>query len=104
MIGACIETYLLEKVRFVHQSPGERDYHIFHELFVGASDKERDTCFLGVSVIEDYQLTSMSETFDCQDKVEHYETYDELGEGTYEVETNDHFCLFIAIVLLAKRH
>jgi len=81
LIGACIETYLLEKVRLVHQSPGERNYHIFYELLAGASNEERDKYFLGGSVIEDYQLTSMSGTFDRRDGVEDYETYDELGKA-----------------------
>ena len=80
------------------------NYHIFDELLAGASDEEMDKCFLGGSVIEDYQLTSMSETFDRRDGVEDYKTYGELGEGQYEVETNDHFCLLIAIVLLAEKH
>jgi myosin heavy subunit len=40
--GASIETYLLEKVRLIHPSPGERNYHIFYQFLKGATD-ESDT-------------------------------------------------------------
>jgi len=36
IMGASIKTYLLEKTRVVHQSKGERNYHVFHYLCDGA--------------------------------------------------------------------
>ena len=35
LVGATIDTYLLEKVRLVTQSPGERNYHVFFEILRG---------------------------------------------------------------------
>lgn len=70
LIGAAIETYLLEKVRLVHQSPGERNYHIFYQILAGANDDERKRFFLNDYTVKDFKMTSGSGTFDRRDGVD----------------------------------
>ncbi|KAM4702387.1 unconventional myosin-XIX isoform 2-T2 [Discoglossus pictus] len=40
--GASIQTYLLEKTRVAHQSPSERNFHIFYQISKGATSDERE--------------------------------------------------------------
>jgi len=41
LVGAKVETYLLEKVRLAFHASGERNYHIFYQLLRGASDEDK---------------------------------------------------------------
>ncbi len=41
LLGAKIQTYLLEKVRLGFHASGERNYHIFYQLLRGASDEQK---------------------------------------------------------------
>jgi myosin heavy subunit len=63
--GASITTYLLETVRLVRQSKGERNYHIFYEIFRGLSANTREGWAL--HSLSDFLYTNQSDEFDRHD-------------------------------------
>jgi len=75
LVGANIETYLLEKVRLISQSVGERNYHIFYEMLNGMSQDELQQFHLEQSSVRDYKMTGQSGTFDRRDGIPDRDTF-----------------------------
>jgi myosin-5 len=83
LIGACIETYLLEKVRLIHQGPGERNFHVFYEMLAAATPEERQQFYLGHYTARDFRMTCASQTFDRRDGANDSQLFDQLVLGRY---------------------
>ena len=74
--GATIRTYLLEKVRLVHQTEGERNYHCFYELINGC-DEGRLAEF-GLESVWHFNYTNQSSVDVRHDGVDDAAQYDAL--------------------------
>ncbi|WBW75450.1 myosin type V [Schizosaccharomyces osmophilus] len=61
IIGAKIQTYLLERSRLVFQPKSERNYHIFYQLLAGASPEQLEEWHLS-SNVDDYHYLRQGES------------------------------------------
>lgn len=82
LVGTKIETYLLEKVRLVTQSAGERNYHVFYELLSGElTPEELEVFHLSTrSKPTDFKILS-SGTYDRRDGVSDRDTFRSLRKA-----------------------
>jgi myosin-5 len=113
LAGAQVRTFLLEKVRLVRQSEGERNYHVFYLLAAGANAEERQEWRLkGDSNDSDdpsngldrYLYTSQSNCFDRRDGALDNEEYELLRDAmeTMRFPPEDvDGCLICAAAVLA---
>ena len=76
MIGANIETYLLEKVRLINQKIGERNFHIFYLILSSMTDSQKEKYKLTKMI--DYKILSNSKCFVRDDGINDQDKYKEL--------------------------
>eukprot|EP00547_Thalassionema_nitzschioides_P000618 CAMPEP_0194212660 /NCGR_PEP_ID=MMETSP0156-20130528/12686_1 /TAXON_ID=33649 /ORGANISM="Thalassionema nitzschioides, Strain L26-B" /LENGTH=2037 /DNA_ID=CAMNT_0038940531 /DNA_START=168 /DNA_END=6281 /DNA_ORIENTATION=+ len=76
--GACIETYLLEKVRLIRPGTGERNYHIFYQFLSSATASEREEFFIDNMQYDDFRLLAASGTYDRRDGESDEENHQEM--------------------------
>jgi len=81
LVGASIDTYLLEKVRLIHQTEGERNFHVFYQFLESASEDDRDEYFLGDMQLEDFALVNQSGTYDRRDMVSDVDMHIEMMDA-----------------------
>ncbi|CAN0470990.1 unnamed protein product, partial [Ectocarpus sp. 8 AP-2014] len=62
LLGAGIETYLLEKVRIPAQAHDERNFHIFYQMCKGGDDEERERWELQGP--EEYHFVNQGDCYD----------------------------------------
>jgi len=99
LMGANIETYLLEKGRLMNQGPSERNFHIFYEVLSGFSATDRDKFFLGKYEATDFKMTSQSGTFDRRDGVKDIDTYNLFRNAISCMEfSDDHVNSILSVV------
>lgn len=65
-VGGNILNYLLEKSRVISQTPGERNFHIFYQLVLGASDAEMNELMLKRNLSSYYYLSNGVSKIKCK--------------------------------------
>lgn len=73
VVGAKIDTYLLEKSRVVNQEKGERNFHVFYFMFAGLTEQQLENI--------------------CLQPPESYRILNSGGTGVYYNEKHFEYCL-----------
>jgi len=105
IIGANIETYLLEKIRLINQKNGERNFHIFYLILSGMSNIDKQKYKL--TKMDDYSILNHSNCYVREDGVNDQEQYEELIQSFHimnftETDIENIFSIISAILHLGN--
>lgn len=100
---ATIRTYLLEKVRLVFQSQGERNFHCFYEFLRGASIVDLQTRGL-INDVKNYTYLLQSHCFDRQDHVDDSTQHFDVKQALCDLQFTENEQTFIFNILAIILH
>ena len=105
LLRASIDTYLLEKVRLIHQTRGERNFHVFYQFLDAATDEEREAYLLNGYTVQDFKMTNQSDTYDRRDNVDdvdmHHEMVEAMGVMHFGSDTVQQLMRLVCAVLFS---
>jgi myosin V len=110
IIGAHIQTYLLETIRVISQVRGERNYHIFYEIFKSLTKKQREQWGCDDHDITLFHYLNQSEEYHRYDNESDEENYSRLIDAlmtldlTIDDDINSILKTVIAILHLGNIH
>lgn len=85
--GATIRTYLLETVRVVSQMQGERNYHVFYEVFSGLSKDQKEAW--GIIDLTHFYYTNQSGELNRHDGESDAENFKNLKDALVMIDIVD---------------
>ena len=85
--GATIRTYLLETARVVHQRIGERNYHIFYEIFAGLTQEQKDKYSL--TSLEDFYYVGQSNIYERTDGEKDDENFERVKDAMTTLQISE---------------
>ena len=100
--GAKIRTYLLETVRVVRQSPGDRNFHIFYEIFAGLEKQFRRK--MRFERLEDFNYMNQSGQYTRDDNVSDLENYNTLLDAFSTIRISQDYQDEILRILVGILH
>ena len=84
--GLTLKTYLLESIRVAQQMQGERNFHIFYELFAGLDESQRSA--LHLSDLSRFHYTNQSQEYSRGDGVSDAASFSHLVQAMERIGLN----------------